>query len=194
VIGLVAVMALQVTAGQIEVEDIPKSRYSKVSKGISTIFGYKGDKYGSGKTRCLRNKTGRLRPVDPENDIGIAHRYLDCGAVVYLTNRETGKTIRTVVLDAGPYGASTIDPATGEKVWYIKRKPGQLPSKEDCPSQLCKEGRYRGIADLTPEAARLLGHDGWAHVKLVYDRRDLRWYRRLQKAKQRQRDRRRNQI
>jgi len=186
-------MALQLAAGQIEVEDIPKSRHSKVSKGISTIFGYHGDKYGSGATRCLLDENGKKRPVDPDTDVGIAHRTLDCGAVVYLTNVETGVTIRAVVVDAGPYGATTKDPVTGEKIWYIKRGRGQRPSKKECPSQQCKEGRYRGIADLTPKAAELLGHDGWAWIRLVYDKRDLRSYRRLQKARQRQRDR-RNQI
>ena len=156
--------------------DIPKTQHTTTTKGIATIFGYAGDKYGSGPTRCLRDEAGKRRPVDPENDVGIAHRYLDCGAVVYVTNLETGKTIRAVVVDAGPWGAVSRNPDTGKWVWYIKRHRHAKPPKGKCPSQRCPVGRYRGIVDLTPKAAELLDHDGWAKVKLVYDRRDLRWH------------------
>jgi hypothetical protein len=165
-------------------------QYRRASKGISTIFGYKGDRYGSGATRCLRDELGRKRPVDPERDIGIAHRELDCGAVVHLTNMETGKTVRAVVIDAGPWGAMSKNPATGERFWYIKRHREDRPGKADCPAQNCPVGKWRGIADLTPKAAELLDHDGWARIKLVYDKRDLRSYKRLEKARQQQRDRR----
>ncbi len=172
------------------IEAAPDPQFTRTSRGVSTIFGYRGDRYGSGPTRCLRDEYGRKRPVDPENDVGIAHRDLDCGAVVYLTNLETGKSVRAVVIDAGPWGAISKHPETGEQFWYVKRHAYDRPGKDVCPARNCPVGRWRGIADLTPKAAELLGHDGWARIELVYDKRDLRSYKRLQDAKQRQRDRR----
>lgn len=163
--------------------------YTVTEQGIATVFGYPGDKLGRGRTRCLYDVHGRRRPVDPERDIGIAHRELDCGAVVYVTNLETGLTLQAVVVDAGPWGALTTHPS-GKRVWYVKRSPWHRPGRDVCPSQRCKPGKWRGIADLTPRAAKLLGHDGWARVRLVYDKRDLRWYKALQRARQRQLDRR----
>lgn len=160
--------------------------------GIATIFGYPGDRWGSGPTRCLYDEHGRKRPVDPEHDIGIAHRQLDCGAVVHLTNLETGKSLRAVVVDAGPWGAISHQP-TGEAFWYVKHHAYERPSRAVCPTGRCPVGKWRGIADLTPKAAELLDHDGWARIVLTYDRRDLRSYKRLQRMRQRQHDK-RNQI
>lgn len=168
---------------------VDDERFARKSRGISTIFGYYGDRYGRGATRCLRDEDGRKRPVDPEHDVGIAHRDLDCGAVVHLTNMETGKSIRAVVIDAGPWGAISKHPETGEQFWYVKRHAQHRPGKDLCPARNCPVGKWRGIADLTPKAAELLGHDGWARIELVYDKRDLRSYKRLQDAKQRQQDR-----
>jgi hypothetical protein len=180
----------------IDPSEIPETEHHVTSKGISTIFGYEGDRWGSGPTRCLKDENGNKRPVNPDletGDIGIAHRRLDCGAIVYLTNMETGITIRAEVIDAGPWGANSYNPDTGEKFWYVKLHRGDKPKKDKCPSLKCPEGKYRGIVDLTPRAAHLLGHDGWARIHLTYDKRDLRSWKRLEKAKQRQRDR-RNQI
>jgi len=161
----------------------------RTSRGISTIFGYYGDRYGRSPTRCLYDDDGNKRPVDPEHDIGIAHRDLDCGAVVYITNLETGLSIRAVVVDAGPWGAMSKN-AAGKPIWYVKKNTNARPGRDVCPSRKCPVGRWRGIADLTPKAAELLGHDGWAKIVLTYDKRDLRSYKRLQKAKEAHEDRR----
>jgi len=160
----------------------------KVVEGIATVFGHPNDYYSGGTTRCLYDENGRKRAVRPD-DVGVAHRELDCGAVVYVTNLETGKSVRAVVVDAGPWGAISTRPSTGNKFWYVKKHKYHRPGPTKCPSRRCKVGRWRGIVDLTPRAAALIDHDGWARVRIVYDKRDLRWYKKLQQAKQRRADR-----
>jgi hypothetical protein len=105
----------------------------------ASVFGYHGDKWGSSATVF----TGR--PVRP-TDIGIAHRTIPLGTLVVLEYR--GRYVVATVIDRGPYGA--LD-ASGR--WFIKRRRSE-------------PGRWRGCVDLTPRAARLLGHGGWGKVRL----------------------------
>lgn len=116
----------------------------------STIFGYKGDEYAGGNALYLR------RPVDPEHDIGIAHRTLPLGSMVLLHVPKNNTWTAAVVIDRGPYGRTDA-----EGNWYngaIEWKKGR---------RFRKGSRWNGCVDLTPKAAKLLKHDGWEKI-VVY--------------------------
>jgi hypothetical protein len=125
----------------------------------STIFGTPED-YATGSAgtvaRYLR------RPVDEVNDIGIAHRTLPLGSLVYITVPKLKTQAIAVVIDRGPYGRRAKDGSwyNGAAEWRAGRKysPGS---------------RWNGCADLSPELARILQHDGWEKVKLW----PIRWLR-----------------
>lgn len=123
----------------------------------STIFGQKGDKWAGGNALYLG------RPVDPARDIGVAHRTIPLGAKVMLLNPMNGLVVSATVIDRGPYGAivneedliNSTDPdipkscslRPGGKCWYVKKRRSW-------------PGRWRGCLDITPMAAKLLGHSG----------------------------------
>jgi hypothetical protein len=108
---------------------------------ISTVFGYRGDEWVGGKALFLK------RRADPERDIGIAHRRLRLGSWVYVKHLRTKKVVRAQVIDRGPYGAMH------RGRWVLKRRRSD-------------PGKWRGCADLTPLAAKMIGHDGWDRVAI----------------------------
>lgn len=111
----------------------------------STIFGYEGDRHAGGNALALG------RPVRP-GDYGIAHRRWKMGTRILIKNLRTGKKAFGEVIDRGPYGA--ID---SEGNWFLK-SPGSIDRD--------KPGRFRGCADLTPDLAKAIGHDGFDRVRV----------------------------
>lgn len=106
----------------------------------STIFGYPGDKWAGGDALHLK------RPVNA-TDVGIAHRTWPMGSWVLVKHLKTGKMAVAQVIDRGPYGA------IHEGEWVLKRKRSE-------------PGKWRGCADLTPNLAAILGHDGFDRVRI----------------------------
>lgn len=78
-------------------------------------------------------------------DYGIAHRTWPMGTRVVVCNERTGLCGFGRVLDRGPYGARGSD-----GVWFIKSPGGEWS----------RPGRYLGCADLTPDLAGVIEHDG----------------------------------
>ena len=109
-----------------------------VNVGTASIFGYPGDKWAGGDAICLK------RPIN-NKDVGIAHRWWPCGTKVAIYNFRTNKWVQAKVVERGPYGA------TLRGKWVLKRRQSD-------------PGTYRGVADLTPRAARLLNHNGFETV------------------------------
>ena len=119
----------------------------------STQFGYEGDKYAGGRALHLG------RPVNPETDVGIAHRTLPLGSQVLLHVPKRGTWTVAVVIDRGPYGR--ID-ANGD--WYNGASDWKrCRRKKDCYP---KGSRWNGCADLTPRAGTFLSHDGWERIEV----------------------------
>jgi hypothetical protein len=125
---------------------LPPFEGKPYQKCNSTIFGYRGDRWAGGKALYLKRK------VDPKKDIGIAHRRLPLGSWVYVKHLRTRKRVRAQVIDRGPYGAMH----NGK--WLIKRRRSD-------------PGKWRGCADLTPLAAKMIGHDGWDRVAIYREAR-----------------------
>ena len=119
----------------------------------STQFGYDGDVYAGGRAKHLG------RPVDPQHDIGIAHRTLPLGSLVLLHVPDKETWVVAVVIDRGPYGRIAKDGS-----WYN----GASDWKRCGRNEKCypKGSRWNGCADLTPRAGRLLKHDGWERIEL----------------------------
>lgn len=107
----------------------------------ASVFGYPGDRHAGGEALCLGREI-------TDEDVGIAHRSLPCGTEVMLHNPRTGRTVTAKVVDRGPYGAIHAGK------WVLKRR-------ERDP------GIWRGCVDLTPRAARRLGHNGLEMVVVV---------------------------
>lgn len=106
---------------------------------FASTFGAPNDRQSGGDARCVH------RPVR-SSDVGVAHRTLPCGSRLFVMNPRTRKLIYAIVIDRGPYGA-TLPNGT----WTLKRY------RRD-------PGKYRGCIDLTPGAARALGHNGFEPV------------------------------
>jgi hypothetical protein len=130
-------------------------------------------KVSNGKPYCWYGRKVR------RGDAIIAHRKLPCGTRVYVrtVGRKTGAWVQ--VGDRGPYGACAkladlqkLQKRISRKltivrnswchkrhgkdwVWYIKRRSSW-------------PGVWRGIADISHTARRLIGHNGWQHVTLRY--------------------------
>lgn len=107
----------------------------------STIFGQPGDEWAGGNALLLGRHVN-------QSDLGIAHRWWPLGSTVIVQHVRSGRMAFGVVLDRGPYGATTP-----EGDWALKLKPSD-------------PGRWRGCADLTPALARRIGHDGFDAVRL----------------------------
>lgn len=139
------------------VEDWVKSEYGRSRGCVSTIFGMHGDKWAGGNALYLG------RPIDPEVDVGIAHRKLPQGSLVILQNpKKPDKVIVAQVMDRGPYGALLKD---GEKP-----APGQVCKQKKTGTWCVKlrrgmPGKWRGCVDTTPKAAELLGHNGYQRIR-----------------------------
>lgn len=136
---------------------------TQCQEGVASVFGF-DLKDSSGPARC----TGRA--VDPESEMGIAHRSLPCGTRVYVVNPRTGRRAYAKVIDRGPYGAaaSLRDGAT----WYVKRRADSGPPPRVCSTlesrgEPCEPLPWRGVADLTPAVARTLRHNGLEPVVVV---------------------------
>lgn len=130
--------------------------YGKPKTCISTIFGQKNDKWAGGNALYLG------RPIDPEKDVGIAHRTLPMGSKVVLLNPKNNKWVVATVMDAGPYGAML---RKGEKP-----APGQICKKKKTGTWCVKKnksqpGKWRGCVDTTPLAAKMLGHNGYQNIR-----------------------------
>jgi len=130
-------------------------------------------KVSTGKPYCWYGRT--VKRGDPI----IAHRTLPCGTRVYVEVAGTSRGGWVQVGDKGPYGACArradlkeLQRRVKEKltigqnkwcqkrygkdwVWYIKKRK-QWP------------GHWRGIADISHTARRLIGHNGWQNVTLRY--------------------------
>jgi hypothetical protein len=117
---------------------LPEPDYETTCR--ASVFGYPGDKYGSGSTLLYG------RPVE-KSDFGIAHRRLRLGTPVVIFHPKTCRFAVGVVLDRGPYGAMH------EGKWRIKRRRSE-------------PGIWRGCADLTYSLARSIGHNGFERVKI----------------------------
>lgn len=105
---------------------------------VASEFGWKSDPLRGGPAACLR------RPLRP-GELGVAHRFLPCGARVLVLNPRTWEFVVAPVVDHGPYGAMS----DGE--WVIKRH------RED-------PGEWRGCLDLSRGAAGAIEHDGMRSV------------------------------
>lgn len=114
--------------------------FQPMEKCNSTIFGYPGDKWAGGDALYYK------RPIQP-GDIGIAHRRLPVGSIIAVEHLDTGKWAIGRVVDRGPYGA------IHEGEWVLKRRRSE-------------PGKWRGCADLTPDMAMLIGHDGFDRVRV----------------------------
>lgn len=125
-------------------------------KCTSSIFGSPHDRWAGGKALYLGRKVNK-------HDVGVAHRSLPLGSGVIVCNpRKANRCVYATVIDRGPYGAlATEDELTKAghacrlrpmgKCWYVKKKRSW-------------PGRWRGCLDLTPKAARLIGHNGFQKV------------------------------
>ena len=139
----------------------------------STIFGMDGDGLAGGNARLLR------RPIDPETDMGIAHRSLPLGSLVIVEIPAKQTWAFAVVIDRGPYGR--VRPkgsecpedghllpdgrcwTNGAAAYRACRRAGKNPHDPSC---YYKGSRWRGAADLTPHLAEALKHDGWERVRI----------------------------
>lgn len=130
-------------------------------------------KVSNGKPYCWWFK--KVRRGDPI----IAHRSLPCGTRVYvsLAGQEVGAWVR--VGDRGPYGACARRSDLQRLQKRLNRKLTTWASPW-CQARYGKDwlwyikkrshwpGHYRGIADISHTARRLIGHNGWQNVKLRY--------------------------
>ena len=110
----------------------------------STEFGFPGDKYG-GRTPTVLWK----RPVQP-GDMGIAHRRWPMGTWVVVENIRTGKSTLAQVADRGPYGKVDAD---GN--WFNGAR------------DKVREGKWKSCADLMPDVANEIDHNGTDRVRLT---------------------------
>lgn len=114
-------------------------------RGYATEFGSKQDMLAGGTMACSG------RHMQPE-DLVCAHRTLPCGTVILVQSLRTKKVAPCVVMDRGPYGATLPN---GEIVLKIRKS---------------EEGVWRGLVDLSPKVAALLGLSGREQVSLTYER------------------------
>jgi hypothetical protein len=74
----------------------------------------------------------------PQDEPLCAHRWLPCGTEVVVMNLERKAVASCTVADRGPFGADALT------------------------------GRWRGLIDLTPHAAKSVKLDGRDNVRLIY--------------------------
>jgi hypothetical protein len=131
------------------------------SKGVSTKYGYEGDKYGQQRVAC--------KPNDKINNYShiCAHRTYPCGTVLIIENTKNGQRTWCTVMDRGPYGANvfaggSMVTSEGKPAWYIKTKQHDTPP---CSYGRCT-GKWRGVLDVSPAVSNDMGHDGFEVVKI----------------------------
>lgn len=113
--------------------------------GRAAVYGHVGDRHAGGPLACTGQ---RLRP----RDLVCAHRTLPCGTAVIVRSERTQRVATCLVLDRGPYGAQL----PGGK-FVIKTRAEQ-------------RGTWRGVVDLSPGVAEMLGVHDTEPVMLIYAR------------------------
>ncbi len=114
-----------------------------IESGLAAVYGYPGDHLTGGPLAC----TGKvLRPTDRV----CAHRTLPCGTTLVIQSLRSRRIATCQVLDRGPYGA-------------------RLPSGRFVIKTHSQErGTWRGVVDLSPAVARMLGVHTSEPVRLFY--------------------------
>jgi hypothetical protein len=150
-------------------ESLPAPHY----ENMSTRFGDVDDKWVGGNLKCEPD-----RRVMPHDHI-CAHRslgsYRKCGTVLLLESPRTKKRSWCVVLDSGPYGARVFTKnesgaytkpvmVDGKHAWYVKIRKTDKPPASKCPTGDCV-GKWRSDLDISPAAAKDLGHNGMEPVR-----------------------------
>ncbi|MBL9006047.1 MAG: hypothetical protein JNJ46_17465 [Myxococcales bacterium] len=111
--------------------------------GLAAVYGQPGDRLAGGPLACTHQP---LR----QDELVCAHRTLPCGTQLLVQSRRSGRIATCRVLDRGPYGARL---ASGRFV--IKLRPEE-------------RGTWRGIVDLSPAVAHMLGVTGNEPVRMLY--------------------------
>lgn len=118
-------------------------------EGKAAVYGQAGDRLAGGPLACSGK---RLK----QNDLVCAHRTLPCGTPVLIWSLRSQRFATCRVLDRGPFGARL---ASGKFV--IKKRAGQ-------------KGTWRGVIDMAPAVAGMLGVNDIEPVRLLYLRPDGR--------------------
>jgi len=108
----------------------------------------------------------------------LAHRSWPCGTRVWVWCPRTKKGAWATIIDRGPYGAIGhrteglyCGHRTGKgKEWCVKRPLRMVAGV----LTVADPGKWRGIADLSPELRALLGHSGWEFIRLVTSKKEIR--------------------
>ena len=132
------------------------SLLSAIKSGNASRYGYAGDPYDNVGTFACRGRLEQRygsKAFAYMRNRGVAHRTLPCGTQILLQSRRSGRLATCRVLDRGPYGARLKNGR-----FVIKRRP------ED-------RGTWRGIVDLSPAVANMLGIDGNEPVRMLFLRR-----------------------
>ena len=111
--------------------------------GVAAVYGYPGDRLAGGPLAC----TGKLLRAE---DRVCAHRTLPCGTPLLIQSMRSRRLATCQVLDRGPYGA---------------RLPGGRFVIKTRPSA---RGMWRGVVDLSPAVARMLGVRTSEPVRIIY--------------------------
>ena len=118
-------------------------------EGKAAVYGHAGDRLAGGPLACSGKRL-------TQNDLVCAHRTLPCGTPVLIWSLRSQRFATCRVLDRGPFGARL---ASGKFV--IKKRAGQ-------------KGTWRGVIDLAPAVAGMLGLHDIEPVRLLYLRPDGR--------------------
>ena len=111
--------------------------------GLAAVYGQPGDRLAGGPLACTQQP---LR----QDELVCAHRTLPCGTQILLQSRRSGRLATCRVLDRGPYGARLTNGR-----FVIKRRPEE-------------RGTWRGIVDMSPAVANMLGVDGNEPVRMLF--------------------------
>lgn len=131
----------------------------------STIFAYHGDRLAGKVARYLN------RPIDPDRDVGVAHRSAPLGTVLLLHLPSTDRWTFAVVIDRGPYGRKRADGSWINGAVEYRRCQREHPEWSPLDRRCYKKGsRWNGCIDLAPATARLLDHDGWERIHVYRTR------------------------
>lgn len=176
-------------------------------KGVATRFGDPGDRWVGGNLYCQPN-----RRVDSKEHV-CAHRLANyrgypCGTILIIQNLRNKKKTWCRVMDRGPYAADVLTwdktkkrytqsymtrskrryvwAHSGLRSWYVKIRARDKPPKRLCPSGNCV-GRWRAVIDLSPAVSNSLGHNGYERVLTWRLKKVLRYWRILEKIKNRKR-------
>ena len=140
---------------------------------LATGFADAGDKWAGTVFICLYRR-GAWKRIDNRTP-GIAHRTRKCGSRVKVTNRRTGRSVWTRVIDAGPYWlvpTSCARDATDRGGFRFAShacwRKGRAATKRERASKPRAGWCYASGADLTPPIRRAIGHNGLEPVDLEW--------------------------